>query len=83
MNGPQDPASFTRYEQDHAWLHENYGALVREFNKHWVGVSGCQVVASSDRDISDLMDKLRSSQSYDPSLTVIEFISEQNGPLIM
>lgn len=82
MNNLKDPAPLEQYEQDHAWLNENYGTLVREFNKHWVGVSGCQVVASSDRDISDLMDKLR-SQSYDPSRTVVEFISEQNGPLIM
>jgi len=65
------------FEEDHAWVGENWERLLGEFSERWIAVQRGQVIAS-DADLDALLAKLP-----DPSHTCIEYVTREPLEMIL
>jgi hypothetical protein len=65
------------FEEDHAWVGENWQRLLGEYCEQWVAVQHRQVIAS-DVNLDALLAKLA-----DPAHTCIEYVTREPLEMIL
>lgn len=70
------------YEQDLAWILENYGSLVKQHGDEFLAVLEGKVIGHAAR-IEDLCNELKSKQGEDFHRVAIEFIYKEHPNFVL
>ena len=65
------------FEEDHAWVGDNWEVLLGEFSDQWIAVQRGRVIAS-DPDLDALL-----AQLPEPSHTCIEYVTREPLEMIL
>jgi len=75
-------AKLKRFESDTKWLIEHYDDLKIEYPEEWVASFNNKVVGH-DKDLSNLMEKLRAKYREDAGHIAVEFVTPRKVELIL